>query len=318
MPAKLTRLSPVGPGREPGWRRGAMWLWWAYLTLATALVLVGLTVPAVGTGTVRNVLTAAGALALAAGVWWRQPAVATGWWLVVAGAVLGTVVSILASAPTGHLGVPDDWTTIWLFVCALTLLAVGLLALGRLGGRAEAADALDATMVSLATFLVLFSLVIHPVLPLNAATVTAAIVMPLGALLVFAMAVRVVLAVGLPTVSLRLLLAAIAALVATVVSVLVPALTPGDEQVGVLSDVLLMSSAVLLGLSGLHPSLGEARPQFHRSHKALTAQRTALLVILSVIAPLAWGLRSERRPASATIRSVSRFRSPCRLCCCCW
>src|SRR5690606_32201578 len=177
------------------------------------------------------------------------------------GAAAGAVVSILVGTPAGHLGVPDDWPTIWLSVCALTLLAVGLLALGRLGGRAEAADALDATMVSLAVFLVLFSLVIHPVLPLNAATVTAAIILPLGALLVFAMTVRVVLAVGLPTVSLGLLLAAIAAMVATVVSVLVPALTPGGGQAGVVSDLLLMSSSVLIGLSGLHPSLARARPQ---------------------------------------------------------
>ena len=289
MPAGPTWLPLTGPGRGSGRRPGAMWLWWGYLALATGLALVGVSAPAVRTAMVRDALAVAGVVALGAGVWWRRPAVATGWWLIVAGAAAGAVVSILVGTPAGHLGVPDDWPTIWLSVCALTLLAVGLLALGRLGGRAEVADALDATMVSLATFLVLFSLVIHPVLPLGGATVTAAIVLPLGALLVFAMAVRVVLAVGLPTVSLRLLLAAMAALVATVVSVLVSALTPGGGRVGAVSDVLLMSHSVLIGLSGLHPSLAQADPQFRRTRKALSTQRTALLVILSVIAPLAWG-----------------------------
>src|SRR5690606_40665014 len=125
-------LPLTGPGRGSGRRPGAMWLWWGYLALATGLALVGVSAPAVRTAMVRDALAVAGVVALGAGVWWRRPAVATGWWLIVAGAAAGAVVSILVGTPAGHLGVPDDWPTIWLSVCALTLLAVGLLALGRL------------------------------------------------------------------------------------------------------------------------------------------------------------------------------------------
>src|SRR5262249_7152856 len=131
-----------------------------------------------------------------------------------------------------------------LLALSFSLLVAGLALLARMGGRRDPADAVDASVVALAAFLVVFAVVIHPMLG-GGWALAGAIISILGALLIFVMAIRVVFAVGVPSVSLGLLLIAVCALGLGGVSFALPALaTAGIRRVlaaGVLPTIAVGS-----------------------------------------------------------------------------
>jgi diguanylate cyclase (GGDEF)-like protein len=184
-----------------------------------------------------------------------------------------------------------------------------------LGGPADPVDTLDALTIALATFLVLFAFVIHPVLVGGWVAVVAAIANPLGVLLILAMTVRVVFTIGIPTVSVGLLVLAQAFHVAGGASVLVAALrrtgvVPGLAVGSLLvySPVLWTVAFVLLGAAGLHPSLQRTRCCPGREHGPLSKRRMLLAVIVVVVVPIAWWY--EIRGATQGRYSVVSFTVP--------
>jgi diguanylate cyclase len=149
-------------------------------------------------------------------------------------------------------------------------------------------------MVALATFLVLFALVIHPVLAGGGALVVVGFMFPVGALLMFVMALQVVFRVGTPTAALGLLVLAVCAFIAVLVSVVVPALITDVMRAGRATDVLWVAYSMLLGAAGLHPSLRRTLPLHRLRRESLSRPRTALLVVLAVAAPIALGVEIRR------------------------
>jgi diguanylate cyclase (GGDEF)-like protein len=241
--------------------------------------------PDVPTSAFRTVIGGLAAVALVVGVRLQRPAVAGAWWLIVAGAVVGTSASSTRTAvlvTAGEAGRGDLWAQD-LYALSFVLFIAGLALLVRLGGRAYVADTLDATLVALATFLLLFWLVIGTVTPPGDTSLLAEVVYPLGALVLFAMTVRVALSVGVPTVSLGLLLLSMVARVGATVSLLVPALTTGSMYGGLLTPYLGAASNLLLGAAALHPSLAATRVRRVRDHELVSRPRVLLFVLMALV-----------------------------------
>ena len=241
---------------------------WTYLAVDALLLLSTLFLPPLASWAVRVAVVALGAVALAVGVRWQRPHVRVGWWLIVCFSAVNAAADVAAIVRFAATGVVS--TGVWLpaLVPAVSypLLIAGLALLARLSGPADAADTLDALMIALATFLVLFALVIHPVLIVGWAAVVAAIIFPLSLLLMLAMLVKVVFSIGVPTISVGVLLLAQICHFAAATSVIVSELTStglghnlGIGSLEVSSPALWTASYVLLGAAGLHPSLGRIR-----------------------------------------------------------
>jgi diguanylate cyclase (GGDEF)-like protein len=260
------------------------WALWTYCAVAVPVALGATLLPPPESVILRLAVGLLGALALAVGVWWQRPAARAGWWLMVAGAA----VAVAGSAQ--YEAAPNTAESVVLLGLTFPLFIVGLAVLGRLGGRADAVDLVDATMIALATFLVLFALVIHPVLPADHTVLAAAVLYPVGALLIFAMTIRVAFSVGRPTPALGLLLLGMVAGVATTVVVVLHVLDAVPSDTNPASYVLWGTYSILLGAAGLHPSLGRTRRWRNPRQDALSRRRTALFLVLAVVAPVAWGL----------------------------
>jgi diguanylate cyclase (GGDEF)-like protein len=291
---------------------------WAYLAVDAVLLLSSLFLPPLVSWALRVVVIALGVVALAVGVRWQRPRVRVGWWLLIGGYAIfaaGDVAAIVRFVAAGEVSADGSWLPAAPSVVSFPLVIAGLALLARLGGPAEAGDTVDALAIALATFLVLFALVIHPVLVGGWAAVAAAIVFPLGSLLILAMIVRVVFSIGVPTVSVGLVLLAACwhFVVATSVQLsalsttgLLPRLEVGSLQVA--SPMLWPIVFVLLGAAGLHPSLGRVRYRPARRYGTLSKRRMVLAAVLVVVVPIAWWF--EIQGAARGRYSVVSFTVP--------
>jgi diguanylate cyclase (GGDEF)-like protein len=263
-------------------------------------------------------VVALGVVALAVGVRWQRPDVRVGWWLVICASgvfAAGEVAAIARFAATDVVPAGDWLPALLPTTVGFPLLVGGLALLARLGGPPDPADTLDALAIALATFLVLFAFVIHPVLEGGWAPVVAAIIIPLGVLLMLAMSVSVVFSIGIPTVSVGLLLLAQCCHFVAAASVLVSALRSTGLKpslaIGsllVYSPVLWTTSFVLLGAAGLHPSLRRTRYRPGRRQGPLSNRRMVLAVVLVIVVPIAWWF--EIRGAAQGRYSVVSFTVP--------
>ncbi|QSB13635.1 EAL domain-containing protein [Natronosporangium hydrolyticum] len=257
--------------------------------LAAAAIVLSVDGPPLLSSGARLLAGAAAVAAMVIGVLLHRPVVKAGWWLVVAGSVAGllaTGAGFVSTAQTGDFQ-PEEWSYAALAAAQLPLYVAGLALLARLGGRGTKTDLLDAVTIGLATFLVLFALVIRPVVPPGSFALLVAISLPLGALLLLAMVVRLLLSVGVPNPALGLLLLGMLTRVAATVTLLVPALTSGSLQVGPLTRPLSVISYLLLGAALLHPSLRHTRPRPNPGDDAVSKRRMAVLAIFAVVAPVA-------------------------------
>jgi diguanylate cyclase (GGDEF)-like protein len=262
------------------------WALWAYLALNVPLVLGVILTSAAPTSAFRSVIAALSIVALGVGMYWQRPAVPAAWWLLGAGAVASALATWAGAAAlfTGTGNQPGDWYAPELYALSYVLFIAGLALLAQLSGRAYVTDMLDAMLVAIATFLLLYWLVIDAILPLDRTGVLAAVVYPLGALMLFAMTVRAALSVGVPTVSVGLLLLSMVARVASAVSMLEPALTTGSVERSSLTPYLNTTASILLGASALHPSLTAIRARIERRHDPVSGLRMALFALLAVVA----------------------------------
>jgi diguanylate cyclase (GGDEF)-like protein len=308
---------PAGGAGIDGGRRGWMTALWLYLAVDASLLLGAALLPPLASWAALVAVVVLGILALAVGVAWQRPEVRVGWWLIIcaygvfAVAEAGAIVRFVA---TGTASAGDALPVLQPIV-GFAFLIPGLALLARLGGPPDPADTLDALAIGLATFLVLFAFVIHPDLEGGWVPVVAAIIIPLGVLLMLAMTVRVILSIGIPTVSLGLLLLAqcfhfVAAAIALVSAFRSTGLGPslGIASLLVVSPVLWTTSYVLLGAAGLHPALRRAQYQPGRRQGPLSKRRMVLAVVLVVVVPIAWWF--ELRGATQREYSVVSFTVP--------
>lgn len=266
------------------------WALWLYLAINVPLVVGVILTPEVLTSAFRSAIAALALVALVVGVRWQRPAVPAAWWLLVAGMVVSVAATWTRAVmlfTAGGAGRAADWYPPELFAVSFLLFIAGLALLARLSGRAYMTDALDALMVTLAMFLLLYWLVIGTMLPPSTVGLLVAVVYPLEALLLFAMAVRVALSVGVPTVALGLVVLSMFARVGSIVSLLVPALTTGSVQGTALTPYLQTASSILLGAAALHPSLAATRARTERRLDPVSRMRVLLFALLAVVALVA-------------------------------
>jgi diguanylate cyclase (GGDEF)-like protein len=220
----------------------------------------------------------------------RRPRPASGWWLLAAGAVMEFLAAIGYTVAYGFHSDAQISAVLPVAVAAAAPVATaaGLARLGRLARHGGPADLLDSVMIALAAFLLLWALVIDPALDLNRGSSLAAIVFPLGELLVLAAAVKLMFGDGHRDPVLRLVLLAMLALLGSGLAVLVPALGTGFLQNSQLAGVLWAGYATLLGAAGIHPSLERPRERRLRGPENLPWLRMIMFVALALIAPAAW------------------------------
>ncbi len=278
------------------WRR---WLL-VYLAVQTVLGLIAVAQVVDHRGWIGPLVAGISAAALAVAVAVRRPARSVGWWWVAAAGLAELVVLVLVWFVDGVVRPLEAARVlpIGLALLIIPVLAVGLARLGRPSPHGAAADALDSLMVATAAFLLLWSLVIDPFLDVgpdlsdDAPNLARVIGLPFGALVLLALAIRLVLGGGLRNGSCRILLLAVVALIAGTAGVLWPAFPPGSIAVATLvAAAFLAVHSVLLGAAGLHPALDQPPPG---ASAARTANISTLRVLsymgLGLLAPLAWAL----------------------------
>jgi diguanylate cyclase (GGDEF)-like protein len=267
------------------------WLLYGFLVTGGLLAVLTLAAPPLPAEAGRLAITALVVLALVIGVRWSRPGLAAGWWLITAGtAVSGVGVgATLGRAATSGTARPDEWISAIPSVLHFPLLIVGVVLLTWLGGRTSSSDLLDSLLITLATMLVLFALVINPVLPPGPYALAVGVLFPLEGLLLLAVTVQLALSVRRPTVSLSLLMLAMLARVAARASVLVPALSTGSLAHSPAYRPLAVISLLLLGAAALHPSLARTRirSRVPAVEGTVPLRQVLLLTMVAVVAPAA-------------------------------
>ena len=179
-----------GPQRGRFVGSGALW---GYLSIDALLLLGAVVLPWPASWFALVAVTVLGLVCLGMGVYRQHPDVPVAWWVVVTGSVFVATLGVTDNLILGRgpIGPPRIWLVTVLLGLSYPLLVAGLALLARLGGRPDPADTVDASVVALAAFLVLFAVVIHPILG-GGWALAGAIISVLGALLIFVMAIRVV------------------------------------------------------------------------------------------------------------------------------
>jgi diguanylate cyclase (GGDEF)-like protein len=262
--------------------------------VAYKVVQLGLLIAAavLGPGWPANALLLAvvvlGTVAFVAGVVRARPSPTLGWVLLTLSTLATLAVAAIGGAGHGLQERTEVFEVVpaTLAAVSLVLLAAGLAALGRFRDGAE--DALDSAMLAMGGFVLLWAFLITPALHASALRVTAAIVFPVGVLLVLTTGFKLILAGGLRDPVLLRLLVAVAVLLVASAMVMLPAVRIGQFEVPRFANLLWVTYAAVLGTVGLNPRLGERRA-IGRPATALSPWRIALFVALTLIPPIALG-----------------------------
>ena len=180
------------------WRRGRPWRTarLGYVIVAVGLIVADMVYNDNVEGSwISKIIWCFGAVTFAVGVWVNRPYPRPAWlltcmaFLFLAGSGVSANLAQLFGSP------PPVWL-VGLGGIGLLCLAGGLTEFSRRIARSGPKDAIDATMTALATFLLLWTLVIAPLLQYNPRSAFSAILWPIGVLLVLAAASRLTLAGG--------------------------------------------------------------------------------------------------------------------------
>jgi diguanylate cyclase (GGDEF)-like protein len=226
----------------------------------------------------------------------RHSPVGTRWrWLpfVVANWVLISTASYIVVKGHGQpptIAFHQLSTVVVASLTVVPLLGVALFVLAPVGRRGGLADALDAAMTALAAFLLVWTAIVGPRLSAGSVGLVAAVVIPVGFIIPFSVAVRLVLSGAVRDRATLLALLALAAQLTAWLSVLSPFLPYGlPARTNPTALVLYLCYGTLLGAAGLF--LG--RPPF-REASAPAARETAswgrllLFAVVALVPPIAW------------------------------
>ena len=286
----------------------------SYVVVLVALTVAGVLVSDPTGSSLSAVVEALGAGALVLGVWIHRPLPRAAWWLVSAAFALLAMATLWAEIAgrvgSGGYDVPDPtrpvgsgayYVPLVLGAAAMLCLASGLIEFSRRLARGGPTDALDAAMIALACYLLLWVLLIEPTIRGRPVSVTAAVLVPIGTLLILTSAGRLALAGGwrIPALLVLLvvsvgLIVAVAAVIAVLVTGLAAGAAEGVLRVSYATYVPIDAYFIALGWLGLHPSLLRGIVRLSASPEAPTRQRIALFAVLAVIPPLVWLLEIDR------------------------
>ena len=263
-----------------------------------------LVIGAAATGLVWMTATAA-TLALVVGIvalLVRRPARPLAWsvlMLSVSPIVFARLSVAMALEPLG-VGRDSPFGDIRAVVFYVTL-ALGLLLLGGRTAQRNLADALDATIVALGVFLLMWLFLLGGAFVLSATSPVAALVRPIAVAILSGILTRLLFVVERPTPSFWLLVAAtVCALVGLVVTIghdLRYPFTTTLEHTG----AWFAAYTVLVTAALLHPSSAAPLATRQRGTSRFSVTRIVVFVALTLLGPLAWVLAvvpSPFNPAS--------------------
>jgi len=209
--------------------------------------------------------------------------VAAGAWAIVAEAISVTVVY----GPIEAVAITATWP-ILIATVPYPLFAAGLLLLSRTTGRRGPVDALDATIIALATFLVLWGFAVNEVLTISPRTASIGVVLPFGALLAFAMAVKVALGGGLRDPATAVLVVIVAVALSVTLVNLVLGVGSNALRTNAATHLLLTAYGVLVGVVGVLPSLTRPRPRAEVASGDMSRARLVVFSLIVLLPLLAW------------------------------
>ncbi|MDQ1457826.1 MAG: hypothetical protein QOH28_3446 [Actinomycetota bacterium] len=196
-----------------------------------------------------------------------------------------------------------------LFLSTQPCFIVALLALARQRRRGDrAGDALDAAIVVVGGASLMWQFVIAPVVNQSGMSSLAhvtAVAYPVSDLMVFAVLVRLVMAVSHRTASMRFLLAGIASLLAADVLLAIQ-LSSGSYHVGGPVDGMWMAYYALITVAALHPSARRLSRRSAAVEKGISSARLAVMCGIVLVGPLVL-LTSRRGAAFVEAASLVAF-----------
>ncbi len=280
-----------------------------YLAVEIALLASAIATTGAVRGALSQIVVLIGTTTLTVSVARRKPEPMAAWWLVVAGAwtVLGQAV-----ATTVAYGLRTEVTLTAIVPVLLTLfpfplLAIALALLARATARRGMVDALDATMVALAVFLLLWVFALETQFEIRPGTAPVVVVLPITALVAFAMALRLAFGGGMRDPATALLLVVVGLLLATTLGGFV--LDVESSTLGSTAGLSLLWSAhgLLLGLIAVLPSFSKPRRPGKTATYDMSLARVVLFSLLVLVPLVAWAHNSfgAGSRAGPTARAVA-------------
>jgi diguanylate cyclase (GGDEF)-like protein len=169
-------------------------------------------------------------------------------------------------------------------------LAVGLVLLGGTGAVAHLADTLDASVVTLGIFVLLWLFLLHGHMAPSGSRLLVASLRPIGVAVVVGMLFRLLFMLGPRAPTIRFVTAGAAtAMLGSLALIGHSVGYPVDGRVNG-TGVFFTGYVLLLAAALLHPSAGEALPVRERGAPSgrLSRGRTGMFVGLTLLGPLAW------------------------------
>jgi signal transduction histidine kinase len=242
-----------------------------------------------GPGAVLNVVVGASAVAaILLGLRWHRPRLPQPWWLIAAAQGLFVAGDALFSVNELILGIePFPSLADALYLPGYPLLAAGLalLALSRSTGRRDWAGLTDSAIIAIGFGLLSWVLVMVPYFTdpsMGLVELLVSLAYPVGDVLMLALAARLATSPGRRTTAYRLLIASLAVTFAA--DTLFSALTLSGASVAV-TDGMYLAAYLLLGASGLHPSMAGLSEPAQRRLARLGRGRLLAMGAAALVAP---------------------------------
>ena len=242
-----------------------------------------------GPGAVLNVVVGASAVAaIVVGLRWHRPARPLPWRLIAGAQGLFVVGDALFSVNELVLGIdPFPSLADALYLPGYPVLAAGLtlLALSRSSGRRDWAGLTDAAIIAIGFGLLSWVLVMVPYFDdpsMGLVQLLVSLAYPVGDVLLLALAARLATSPGRRTAAFRLLIASLAVTLAADTLFSVLALSGASAAV---TDGMYLAAYLLLGASGLHPSMAGLSEPSRRRLARLGRGRLLAMGAAALVAP---------------------------------
>jgi len=262
--------------------------WRLYLGTGALLTGAYYLLPA-GRGAVLNVVVGASAVAaIVVGLRWHRPAQPLPWRLIAGAQALFVVGDALFSVNELVLGIdPFPSLADALYLPGYPVLAAGLalLALSRSSGRRDWAGLTDAAIIAIGFGLLSWVLVMVPYFDdpsMGLVQLLVSLAYPVGDVLLLALAARLATSPGRRTAAFRLLIASLAVTWAADMLFSVLALSGASASV---TDGMYLAAYLLLGASGLHPSMAGLSEPSRRRLARLGRGRLLAMGAAALVAP---------------------------------